>query len=139
MTSEENASVDGSARRRNSTSSSIRRACERLKARDAKRQIRRPLRVFHDRVGDGVCFAGVEALSDSSLVARASLVAKVKAGFLTFRVRTRKEHEPIVIELVVRDGDQRFVPAAVVPAQHAFGCARGAETYRGCSRGPRSP
>ena len=94
---------------------------------DAKCQIRPPLGVFHDRVGDDACLAGVETLADASFVARSRFMMEAEAGFLTLRVRTREEHEPVVIELMVRDGNQRFVAAAVVPAQHPFGSAGRAE------------
>jgi hypothetical protein len=38
-----------------------------------------------------------------------------------------EDDEAVFVELVVRDGDQRLVPAAVVPAQHALRGTLGGE------------
>ena len=92
--------------------------------RDARRQVGGAAGVLHDGPSDRLRLGGVDPLA---LVVGAGIVAQDEPRVLLADVGAREHHEAVVVELVVRHGDQRLVAAAVVPPQHPLGRSAGAE------------
>ena len=80
--------------------------------------------MLHHGPGDRLRLGGVDPLA---LVVGAGIVAEDEPRVLLAHVGAREDHEAVVVELVVRHGDQRLVAAAVVPPQHPLGRSAGAE------------
>ena len=95
--------------------------------RDAQGELRPGGGVLHDGAGHRPCFVGVDAPALAPLVVRLGGVTEGDSRVLAASVGAGEDHQPAVVELVVGDGDQRFVAASVVPAQHPFGRSLGAE------------
>ena len=80
----------------------------------------RRLRVRHHRLRDGPRLGPVRAPA-APVVARVGEVVVDEAYLGALGVGAGKGDEPVVVELPVRDGDERLVPAPVVPAEHPLG------------------
>ena len=83
--------------------------------RDAEGQTGGLAGVLHHRERHRLRLGGVDAFS---LVGGLRVMAEDESGVDLAGIGAREYHQPIVVELVVRHGDQRLVAAAVVPAQH---------------------
>ena len=120
----ENSSHEGSRRRRMSDLVLDPARLNVAERRDPERQAWGSARVLHRRGRNRLRLGGVDPLS---LVMGLRAVTKDQPRVHLPGVRAREDHQPIVVELVVRDRDQRLVAAAVVPAQHPLRRALGAE------------
>ena len=87
------------------------------------------------RAGPGVVHHGPRHLFRLQLVCpavppvvhRIGKMAVLQPQILAGRVGAREDHQAAVVELPVRNGDQRLVAAAIVPSQHPVGRALGCE------------
>ena len=91
--------------------------CATEKVATPKRPARRLARMPDHRFGDDPGLLGIRA-GISTIVVRIGQIVEFQAHAGDGVVGAGYDEEPIVVELLVRDRDQRLMLAAIVPVEH---------------------